>query len=404
MNIVQAFAHGMGVKKAAPRAVKEWRNAMGSDVPARADQIAQGYAKGNLQPRYLKDIHDGGLEAAVDLQIGRAGNIPQRAAPSFQERLQQFKRDKTTPTSKPMSAAPNESGYIARKMYKPDSPVSRDAATTKLLDQKQEYTDSARALSPEAKEMVPDMYGHKTLNQPLADGSTVQRHTSQHEYVPGAKSLKRSNPEAVGRVADAQMVVTDPMRMRGKELGDTPWLSQGQIQGNASNVAVTPQGKTKVLDFLPQGEGRAVVMSGDRKSVLSAYDQHHTNYGKGTTGALRKEVFRPTHDFAKGPGPAPRVVAQAPSSSVSSLASRAPAAAPQSIASNMSQATAAVPSSAGLRPASMMSQAAAAVPASSAVRAASHAAPIERSIATAAVGKAKGLIGRAAQFATKVHK
>jgi len=273
-----------GSKIAATRAVKEWQAANAAGNQAGADQIAKGYGDLGLKPRQLKDISPGGAEAGVDLMMGR------KAVPSTGE--------------------VNQSGYVARKLYKPDSPVSQGEFTPKLLEHKQQMTDQARSLSPEAKSMVPAMYGHETHG---AGG--LQRSTSFHEYVPGISDLRGQKAEANGRavysnprdqymgaVNKVNETVVNPMEAQGHHMMDTTKIrnSSGSLGTNWGNVVNSPQGP-KVLDFLPHTEGQA----------NHALDSLHTYAPKGDSrfgadpgqnanvGALRKEVFNPQMNIQK---------------------------------------------------------------------------------------------------------
>lgn len=384
MNFVEAFAYGMGVKKAAPRAVKEWRRSMQAGNDAGADQIARGYGQANLPPRYLKDVSGGGMEAAVDLQMGRAGQITQQTAPSFQDRLKQFKNSgSATSTAVAPTAAPNESGYIARKLYKPDSPVSTGIGTSALLGQKQQYTDAARAVSPEAKAMVPAMYGHQTRG-----AGDLMRHTSQHEYVPGAAPLHRSDVSTPQHLQAVQKQVTTPMASKNMPLGDVGFVENGVVKGNASNVALDRAGKPKVLDFIPQGAGRAVIMDPKGEQVFSSNGRIDTKYDGKNVAELRKEVFRPKTNFETAPA-----AARSPSvTGTATRATKATALAKPSAATNI---TRSVPAATAVHGAGNLAR-----------QAVTHPPPpaIGRSAVTAVAGKAKGLIGRATQFATKVHR
>lgn len=244
------------LKTAATRAVKEWRAATAAGQQGTAGQIAQASGQLGLKPRYLKDISSGGAEAGVDLMMGHTGGAE-------------------TPAS----------GLIARKLYKPESVMSRGEDTTELLKQKQEMTDTARGLGPEAKAMVPAMYGHQVHQAP----GVAPRHTSMHEFVPGAQEISGrmgANP-AVGA---AEQHVIKPLAQRGLEMGD--------VVANKGNLVQSPQGP-KILDFMPRGGGGRPDVP--RKSILGlartmtpaqtassdALVQHST------PGVLRQRIFNP---------------------------------------------------------------------------------------------------------------
>jgi hypothetical protein len=253
-------------KTAKTRAIREWRIAQNSGQEGTADEIARASSQLGLKPRYAEDISSGGMEAGVDKMIGRA-----------------------------MGPAKNESGYIARKLYKPDSPVTTGEETGKLLALKQQYTDTARGLSPEAKGMVPAMYGHKTIEGPAGQ----LRHVSEHELVPNASSMRRA-PDAFAQVSKFQKAVTDPMAERGMPLSDITRVKGNLLKGNFGNVAATPEGP-RMIDFLPSGKGTPVSFA-DTDAVLQT-TRGDTSFGRGSLGELRKEVFRPRADYKPGVTP-----------------------------------------------------------------------------------------------------
>lgn len=312
-------------KAAANRSVKEWRALNAAGDTAGADHLAKAYGGLGNQPRYLRDISIGGSEAAVDQMMGRVQN--------------------------PTTGAVNESGYVARKLYKPDSDITRGEHTNQMLHQKQQLTDEARALSPQAKSMVPDMYGHKTMGS-----GGLQRTISDHEYVPGLTDIRGSRvqtpqgaqwsrtPNARRTDLEAvQSTVLKPMESRGKMMADTI-TAQGTNYGNVLN---SPSGP-KVMDFLP-------IVEGQKDHISDSYRKYAptspSKYTEGAAGAnpnklqreLRREVFRPQQAVSEAPahmqmqaaahlrgeGPAPTTApARAPTSSVSTAGARtsAPAA------------------------------------------------------------------------------
>jgi len=327
-------------KIAVTRSVKEWRAAQGAGNTAAADQIAQGAGQLGLKPRYLENISGGGMEAGVDKMMGAAGfNQAQAGQPALQQRLQQFKKNKNQlarastqhATSAPGSSAqmaaqkqverlggpsgllsgtqapastpaPNASGYVAQKVYKPDSPLSTGQDTSDLLKLKQQYTDKARSISPEAKEMVPAMYGHKEIQGP---GGQL-RHISQHEYVPGVKSLAKDQ-NAVAHAQKVQDVVAGPMAAKGMPIGDIARVHNGQLAGNASNVAMTASGP-KVIDFLPHGQSSpvGVLQKGEHDYAMPASSgggRLDTGYGKHNMNQLRRDVYRPSANYKPPPLP-----------------------------------------------------------------------------------------------------
>lgn len=306
-------------KIAATRSVKEWRAASGLDPrtgqngqqlslfdkgpydPAHAAAIAGASHQLGSKPRYLKDLSTGGEEAGVDLMMGH------RAGPTGES---------------------NQGGLLARKLYKPDSLVSQAEFTPQLLQQKQTMTDTARALSPEAKAMVPAMYGHDTMNA----GTSGQRTTSFHEYVPGLSDLRGKKVDgqysrpAADRAADltgVQQHVLDPMAAKGMTMADTvrrrpeheilneeqarttsllhhPTSPTRNLGVNYGNVMGSAQG-AKVLDFLPSAEGQANPAIESMKKYAPVNGPSRFTEGRATVGQLRKEVFKPTTPSLEAP-------------------------------------------------------------------------------------------------------
>lgn len=267
-------------KIAATRSVKEWRAASASGDQATAGAIAGGAHQLGLKPRYLKDVSTGGEEAGVDLMMGH------RAGPTGES---------------------NDGGLLARKLYKPDSLVSQAEFTPQLLQQKQQMTDSARALSPQAKAMVPAMYGHDTMNA----GTPLQRSMSFHEYVPGISDLRgkeapdgtysRPGAERSADIEGVQKNVLDPMAAKGTTMADTVRRTSGGGNGvNYGNVVSSPQGP-KVLDFLPSVSGQANPAIESMKKYAPINGPSKFTGDQANVGALRKEVFKPTMQSNEAP-------------------------------------------------------------------------------------------------------
>lgn len=306
-------------KIAVTRSVQEWRSMNAAGDTAGADAIAKAHGQLGAKPRYLEDISLGGAEAGVDKMMGTAG-AQAGAGPNLQQRLEQYKANKAnlgvegrTPTQSVKSspdgratllrgtqapaqaAAPNESGYIARKLYKPDSDISRGEFTPQLLEQKQRITDQARSLSPEAKAMVPAMYGHQT-----AGTGGLQRTTSMHEYVPGLSDLRGKNigtddkpiwnrsQQGRSDLVNVQDKVLNPMNAKGMTMADTV----SATGTNYGNVVNSPQGP-KVLDFLPNVQGEKNPALESFKTYAPQGSQFVEGGPKGSVGQLRKEVFNP---------------------------------------------------------------------------------------------------------------
>lgn len=352
-------------KAAATRAVKEWRaNAAAGNV-AGADQIAQGYNQLGLAPRNLHNISAGGVEGAVDRMMGSAT---------------------------PGQVGPNQSGYLARKIYKPDSPLATGADMTQVLQAKQHAINTARSLGPEAREMVPDMYGHREMRT----GNQI-RHTSDHEYIPMGGKVKES-PEMVQKMQDT---VVKPLRDKGIHIGDLPEVRDGKVVGNASNM-LAAQGGGKIIDFAPHVPGK-VELHGT--SISTSTGRTDTAFNKSNLPSLRKEVYNPTQGYhpsmgalapnrgvpsqANGPmSQASTAIARpaAGAEAATAMARPAAAAAPSQAATAIARPRAAAPvATAMTRPAGMATEAATAVarkPLTGAVGALAHA-PAEAATAIA---------------------
>lgn len=298
------------IKEAITRSVREYQRG----TPEQQAEIARASGQLGLKPRYVGDISEGGLEAGVDKMIGAAPGGPQAAMPSLQERFQGYKAQKAglglegrspspgviqspqgrgilgvqAPASAP-AAVPgaNESGVLVRKLYKPDSPLHRAEFTPQVLQQKQEFTDTARALSPEAKSLVPAMYGHQTLH--AEKGPELQRAVSFHEHIPQMSGIDSMNPEQIAALkAHTQKHLLDPMAAQGKRVGDLI-TRRGEI--NPGNLVQTPTGP-KAIDFLPsKTDSKSITLqSFDKYKPL---EQPSVFHDKSQLGALRKEVFNP---------------------------------------------------------------------------------------------------------------
>lgn len=295
--VEQAFLDELE-KISATRSAIEARKAMAAGDLDTAGEIARRHGSLGLKPRYVQDISLGGQEAGVDLMMGR------RAGPYQQAE-----------------------GLFVRKMYKPDSPITRGDFTTELLKQKQLATQSAREISPEARKMMPAMLGYEQLGS----GPTM-RHVSYHEYVPGLKDVRAAVPDPVKRydvIGGVQKTVLDPAKAKGTALGDTvkrvktPWTTRvQQAVGlkpkstfetraiNWGNIAMTPSGP-KVVDFLPgEGAGGSSTPMSESRRAHKTTDKTRSVFGAAGEGlspaeekkrisALRKETFRPQMQVAK---------------------------------------------------------------------------------------------------------
>lgn len=255
------------LKIAAPRWTREVSKAMGHGDVAAARAISS--RMGQAAPRLVQPLSMGGQEAAVALMAGKP--IQGEAA----------------------------HGLFARKMYKPDSFISSHKGTTDLLAKKQDVVDTARALSPEARELVPNMHGFKELGQ----GDKL-RHISDHEYVHGLR--RTSLPERLPSTKAVQDHVVRPLDMKGMPVGDVPVLTNHgkDVGGNLSNVMVeSSTGKPKMMDFLPTGDSSPVKMDASRTGVLSlggSYTKYDGSKGYGFND-LAREVHRPSVAHAPVP-------------------------------------------------------------------------------------------------------
>lgn len=261
-------------KEARSRSAKEYRMATAAGDTSHANAVAQAHSQLGLTPRHVGDISEGGGEAGVDKMMGRVSN--------------------------PTTGAINESGVYARKLYKPDSTVTQGEYTPRLIAQKQQMTDAARALSPEAKAMVPDMYGHQTLN---AGDPNKARSISNHEYVPGMSDIRgkntgtadkpiwnRQNNGASRDISAIEDKVIRPLQAQGHEMKDV-LRQMGGSEMNYGNVASTPSGP-KIVDFIPEmkGQARPHLQSFVKYSPEAQRMQFNQ---KGALPHLRREIFNP---------------------------------------------------------------------------------------------------------------
>jgi len=247
-------------KIATTRAVKEWRAAMARGDEVTADQIAHGYGQLDVNPRYLKRLGQG-QEGLVDLRMGPYG------APAG-----------------PVRPAPvNPTGYFAAKMHDPFSPIAQNEFVGPHIRLREEITNAARGLSPDADAMVTKTYGHKEV----APGRWV----SGHEYVRDASRF-HGGPEEVLAEHKAKQLV-DRLRQQGYDMGDVIKEGpNGVITHGGGNLVETPSG-SKILDF-----------SGGIVGELSPSQRSYIKYGPtqspfdpelgDRSTALRKEVYRPS--------------------------------------------------------------------------------------------------------------
>jgi len=280
-------------KLAKTRAAAEWQAAQARGDSGMANDIAAGYGKLKLRPRYLKDVSQGGAEAGVDLMMG---------APMGQQL---------------------PGGYVARKIYKPNSPLHRGEVTRKVLEQKKEMTDAAQKLAPQH---VVGMAGFEQVGK--APGAP--RFASYHEYVPKFKDFHQMqerhvglgiSPEATGPLDAMEQNLLNPMARRGMQLNDVmgPAPPGHGVQAarnptsfgrgrriNAGNVAFVEdssgKAQAKVMDFLPRIEGQPDLArefeqrQGARDLLNPLHDHGPNKYDqKGGLAQLRKDVFQGQH-------------------------------------------------------------------------------------------------------------
>jgi hypothetical protein len=205
------------MKLAANAAARHIRAAMEAGDIDLANQIGGGMAKLEMKPRFIKGLGQG-LEAQADLMAGKSEL--------------------------------GAEGLHVRKIYKPDSPISQGEETGHLLAEKKRIVDTARGLSPEAKEMVPAFHGvrrHET--------GGVPGFSSDHEYVHGLRPATKDPVAAVLNAKDLERHVVEPLKARGIHIDDIPLPSQGGFlfprADNYSNFPLSPSGSGKMIDFLP---------------------------------------------------------------------------------------------------------------------------------------------------------
>lgn len=227
------------LKTSATRAVKEWQQAQqavaaggaaAGDAKAYQDQIAAGYGQLGLRPRQLRDVSLGGEEAAVDLMMGQA------------------------PKGKM-----DDTGYVIRKMYKPDSGLHQGDVTRNVLQMKQDFVDKARA-DPGMRRHMVDMAGFEEI--PGVNPRDKSHFISYHQNVPGVKDFDINHPQALDRLKEVHQNLIEPMARQGQEVGDTVIaatdaqrrMGMPPLMVNPGNVAMVDEGGhqvPKVIDFIP---------------------------------------------------------------------------------------------------------------------------------------------------------
>lgn len=366
-------------KIAITRSVEELRNAISARNERYEDEIAQKSRQAGLSQRYVNNSSGGGMEAAVDRMVGASFGDPKapvdpmanlhaaapvnpdaplhvtprystpeirrpipkmNPSPELQARLADYKSTQQLPASSPVAAQapqvdlhPERSGHIARRLDKLDSPVAVGQAMTDLNEMKLDYNRTARDISPAARSMTPEMYGHQQLRH--ADGSITN--ISEGEFVRGIKDIETSaNPTA--HVARYQKEVLNPMAALGKPMADTgriyvnPETGQKQLAGNLSNIVMTPKGP-KGIDFLPQHFGTgAVAQTGQHDIAYIASGgsgKMDTIYGDHNTNQLRRGIYRGESAIAPA-APAGQFQSYAPrtNTAVTTVEAAKPAAAP----------------------------------------------------------------------------
>lgn len=212
------------LKVAKPRYAREALNAAQAGDTNTLNQIAGAHEQLGLKGREAGAL-GGGAEAGAFLNLGRApGQV----------------------------GGPN---HHVEKFYNPESGISRGDYTRQLVEQKKKFTDTARAMSPEARAMVPEMHGSESKNI----GTPTQRTRSTHEFVPGMQSMRQMDNR--GEMLDqVEKNVISPMKARGMSMGDTMREDVDKAgdptrKVNFGNV-VSSQTGPKVVDFLPHEQGQ----------------------------------------------------------------------------------------------------------------------------------------------------
>jgi hypothetical protein len=199
--------------------VREWRKAIAEGRQADADAIAEAYGPGKLglNARHVKDVSPGGVEAATDLHIGHVGGLPGKGG--------------------------DDSGYVLRKLYKPDSKMYGPLAyprpdIDKVLQDKMSLTKELRSQYPGS---FPDMFGVKPIGK---DGA---HRASYHEYVPGVRPLNRAEAGRLDMGAWQKALRGNNNRYAD----DVIYYRGGRPTYNEGNLMIGGDGNMKVLDFLP---------------------------------------------------------------------------------------------------------------------------------------------------------
>lgn len=247
-------------KIARTRYAREAGDALRSGDTGTLNQIAQAHQQLGLGQREVGPL-GGGAEAGAFLNLGKAQG---------------------------QTSGPN---MHVEKFYNPESEISRGAETQQLVGMKKQFTDQARSLSPQARSIVPDMYGHQTINQ----GTAGSRTRSTHEFVPGASSLLNAQGgtrrDALDQVNEH---VLNPMKAKGMAMGDTIREApdaNGDTRRftNFGNVVHSPTGP-KVLDFLPHQQGTDYIPG---KSFGKYAPNEATDKFDMSPGQAKQEFYNP---------------------------------------------------------------------------------------------------------------
>jgi hypothetical protein len=238
------------------------------------NQIAQAHQQLGLKSREVGSL-GGGAEAGAFLNLGKAEG---------------------------QTSGPN---MHVEKFYNPVSNISRGDHTRQMVDQKKQFTDTARNLSPEAKAMMPEHYGNHS-NNIASVGGDLQRTRSTHEFVPG---MGKSGPLSEEQIDKVEQHVINPMKERGMSLGDT--VREGPSMRNPSgpinrhinrgNVVSSPSGP-KIVDFLPHTQGKNYLPGESFKKYAPDYNPNDTGpSGEISPAAAKKEFFNPSTSVRPAP-------------------------------------------------------------------------------------------------------
>lgn len=295
-------------KTAITRAAVEAQKALAAGDVGTVQDIGSAYRNLNLPARSIKQLHKGGVEAIPELVMGS----------QLSGKLQ----------------APGKSGAWVAKYVQPNSLMARGEEMGKLIQQKSDATKAMRAL-PGGADLVPDMTSAQM--NPGAPG-LMQRHVVGQEWVPQAKSMgavARKDPAAAQRmVGQVEKTLAGPMAAQGTPLMDIAKTTAKGIGGNTGSIVAGPDGKPKLVDFVPGTKNSPVVFKGEG-IVPGLSPQGFSQAREGQSlSSVKREVHRPSQAFEPTSAATARsYVGQAPAATAAPGRTAVPAAAATKVVS-----------------------------------------------------------------------